>query len=478
MTDPDPFAILADEFDPPPLPPELTSPVAFAEKYSRGRWQRAAHLELIEAACLDCIANAGRLILSVTVRAGKSMFAAEWLPAWLIGKNPDLQVLHATATVDLGRRNSRFARDRLREFGPEVFGVEVAKDSTAADRWTIAGHEGGMLALGVGGAPIGWGGDVIIVDDPYRNYAHAMSPRAREAVQEWWTGTMASRMEPDTAVIVICSRWHHDDLPGFLLREDEGWTELRIPALCDDPDNDPLERVAGESYWPERWTTKRLEQAQREASLLHGDQVWLAQYQQTPRRAAGGMFPEENWQWLDHMPSYASDWVRGWDLAATEGAGDWTASVLIGRMPDGRWVIGDARRGRWSADRVREELRDAAQQDPPGTRIELPQDPGQAGKDQAQQLVRMLAGHAVTKRVQTGSKEVRASGLSAQQRAGNLVLVEGSWNGPFVDELAQFPNGTHDDQVDAASSAFNSIVQTVDVGEAYYDTGGPLTGSR
>src|SRR5690606_29964516 len=92
--------------------------------------------------------------------------------------------------------------------------------------------------------------------------------------------------------------------------------------------------------------------------------------------------------------------------------------------------------------------------------VELPQDPGQAGKDQAQQLVAMLAGRSVTARIQSGSKEVRATGYSAQQQAGNVVLVEGDWNGAWVAEHRGFPRGAHDDQVDAAATAFNFLAGT------------------
>ena len=171
------------------------------------------------------------------------------------------------------------------------------------------------------------------------------------------------------------------------------------------------------------------------------------------------MFPERKWRFMAayEVPDGLA-WVRGWDLAASEGGGDWTVGARMARLPDGRFLIDDVVRGQWEGHRWRQEMQTAAARDPDGTGIELPQDPGQAGKDQAQQLVALLAGYNVSAKPQTGSKEVRAAGYAAQQQAGNLVLVEGGWNGAFVAEHTSFPTGSHDDQVDAGATAFNALV--------------------
>ena len=87
-----------------------------------------------------------------------------------------------------------------------------------------------MLTVGVGGSPIGRGADLLVVDDPVKNYAGRHVPADPPAGQEWWTGTMASRIEPGGAVILIMARWHEDDLAGFLLREDPGRLDRAAPA--------------------------------------------------------------------------------------------------------------------------------------------------------------------------------------------------------------------------------------------------------
>ncbi len=456
---------------PPPPDPRIASPAAFAEAFSRGQWQRAAHLELIEAAVLRGIRLSRNVIIEVSVRHGKSELCSRWTPSWYIGTHPDHRIILATHEADFAGTHGRFVRDTLAEHGPDMFGVRVSPKSEARNRWDIDGRAGGMLTVGVGGSPIGRGANLMIIDDPFGSYEDAMSPLKRKRVREWWTGTMASRVEPNGCVVLIMARWHDDDLAGYLQREDgDNWDVVHLPAIADSAD-DPLGRSIGEPLWPERWDLDELAKKKRTVSLEFGDTVWSAQYQQRPKAPTGGMFPEDRWTFAPAVVHGTTGWVRRWDLAASEDAGDWTAGVLMGRQPDGRTVVADVVRGRWGADDVRTQITSAAATDPAGTRIVIPQDPGQAGKDQAQQLVRMLAGYLVDIERESGSKEVRAGGWSAQQRARNVVLVEGAWNGPFVAEHAMFPLGTHDDQVDAASGALNRLVAKDGKGGGTYRRG-------
>lgn len=457
------FNAAADIFDPPPKPAWWDSPLAFGVETGRGRYKRARHLEVMERECLAAIAAAERLLLEVSIRHGKTQFL-ERLMAWFLGRNPDKRIILGGHHADFAARRGRVVRDLLIEYGPSMFGIRVSRRSESASRWDIEGHAGGMITVGVDGAPIGEGADLMVIDDPLKSFKAAMSPLVRRQVVEWITGTMLSRLEPGATVLMALARWHEDDPGGVLLREspeEAPWRSVRLPAICDDPAEDPMGREEGEALWPERYPLPELEKRRAEMSMRLGPVVWLAQAQQRPTTLDGGMFPESRWGFIRAdelaMRSQGLRWVRSWDLAATEDDGDFTVGVLLTRLPDGRTVAADVRRGRWSAYRVREEIVQAAADDPPGTLVVLPQDPGQAGKDQAQQHVAMLAGHAAIARPQSGSKEVRAAGWSAQQQAGNVLLVASDWNGIFVVEHKGFPRGAHDDQVDAASSGFNEL---------------------
>jgi predicted phage terminase large subunit-like protein len=156
--------------------------------------------------------------------------------------------------------------------------------------------------------------------------------------------------------------------------------------------------------------------------------------------------------------------VRGWDLAASiDKNAAYSAGVKIGRQPDGGFIIVDCRRGRLSAGGVERLMVNTANRDGRRCKISLPQDPGQAGKAQAQYLVRQLAGFIVKSSPETGDKVTRAEPLAAQAEAGNVDILRtgdtsiDAWIEPFLDELCVFPGGQYKDQVDAATRAFAEL---------------------
>jgi predicted phage terminase large subunit-like protein len=196
------------------------------------------------------------------------------------------------------------------------------------------------------------------------------------------------------------------------------------------------------------------------AQLLSGD--WLAQ------PAAGEYFRRGWFKYSQAAPYEVYKRVRAWDLASTDGAGDWTVGVLLSRTASG-WCIENVVRIRQRPSGVEATVLATAKMDPPGTSVHIPQDPGQAGKSQAEAYTRLLAGHAVYSKPITGDKVTRAKPASAQVEAGNVSMVEAPWNKPFLESLEAFPTeGIHDDDVDAFADAFNATLtpaaQLVDLG--------------
>jgi predicted phage terminase large subunit-like protein len=188
--------------------------------------------------------------------------------------------------------------------------------------------------------------------------------------------------------------------------------------------------------------------------LLHGN--WKI------KPESGSYFPSINVTIIPAVPNDVTSWVRRWDLAATEPSEtnpspSATASVLMGKRSDGRIVIANAVNIRKNASIVRETIKAIASQDKANyNRVVtiIPQDPGQAGKDQASSLTKYLLGYRVRSVRETGKKQVRAEPLSAQWQAGNVELVKGDWNKEYLLEMSSFPGSDHDDYVDASSGAF------------------------
>jgi predicted phage terminase large subunit-like protein len=188
----------------------------------------------------------------------------------------------------------------------------------------------------------------------------------------------------------------------------------------------------------------------RRAQLLDGD--WEAAY------GEGKLFHRDWWVHLDAPPACVSR-VRAWDFGATT-AGDATAGALLGDRGPGsipRYVVLDVVTLRGAPHEVRALVRATAERDGRDVVVVVPQDPGQAGVEQAQSYVRDLAGWTTRTRRPTGDKITRAGPLSAQAGARNVAVLRGPWTHPFVGELHAFPDGPHDDQVDAAADAFAEL---------------------
>jgi predicted phage terminase large subunit-like protein len=181
------------------------------------------------------------------------------------------------------------------------------------------------------------------------------------------------------------------------------------------------------------------------------------------RAAAGMYFPREDARILDWMP-HANEvvkWVRSWDLAAseeTEGRDpDWTVGMLCGRKQNGKIVIADVIRVRRKAAAVRSLVRSVAMKDGKDVWIVLPRDPGQAGRDQSESYLQMLAGFTVISRAITRSKTTMAEPAAALWQQGNIEIVREKWNEDLLAELEAFPEGKHDDLVDALSGSVRNL---------------------
>lgn len=173
-------------------------------------------------------------------------------------------------------------------------------------------------------------------------------------------------------------------------------------------------------------------------------------------------FPSDKLNYLDAVPAGIDKTVRAWDLAATKPSNenpgpDWTAGVKMAIDGQGRVIIIHAEAGQLDANEVRNLIRKTAELDQ-NSIVHLPQDPGQAGKEQAASYVKMLKGFKVKTERVTGDKEVRSTGLSAEWQAGNVYMVTDPWNEVFRISMNAFPTkGVHDDYTDASNDAFSAL---------------------
>jgi predicted phage terminase large subunit-like protein len=319
--------------------PDVATPALFARYASGGKWRAARHLMELDRAVVDCLDGrdeARIIVVEMPPRHGKSVYCSQWLPAWFVCTHRDRKVLLASYSADLSRTFGRAARDYLEQHG-HTFGVRVRQDVKSASSWQIAGHDGGMITAGVGGPLTGFGAHLAIVDDPIKNAEEALSDRIREKQIDWFKSTLYSRIEPGGVLLVIQTRWHKEDLAGWIISNARDELQvpvkrLSFPAIAvDDGEPDALGREPGEALWPQRWPVSELEIKRR----MNQGYWWEALYQQRPGVYGNSEWPTEYFGdhiWADEWPDrfeasvVAVDPSKGKDNKR----GDYAAIVFLG----------------------------------------------------------------------------------------------------------------------------------------------------
>lgn len=413
------------------------------------RWELGAHhYKLATALTKVYSGETKRLIINIPPRYSKTEFVVNFI-AWTIGQYPDCEFIYSSYSGRLAAKSSWDCRSIIQhpEYAALFPAVKLRDDSSAKDEWrTTAG--GLVYAVGAGGTITGYGagkmrkgfGGSIIIDDPHKA-DEATSDVMRENVWDWFQGTMESRTNsPDTPIIVIMQRLHMDDLVGRLLRGDNGeeWEILCLPAI----------KADGEALWPFKHTRERLF-AMREASPYN----FSGQYMQQPIPDGGALFNASRIK-IEEVAPAGLQMCRGWDAGATEGGGDPTVGALLGRDSSGIfWILDIARK---QTGEPRAFAKQTAGMDGFSVPISWPQDPGQAGKDQAQSMVRDFAGWSFTTSPETGAKRTRWEPFAAQVNGGNVRMVRAAWNRVLIDEM-ETDGQVHDDQLDALARAFTHL---------------------
>lgn len=425
-------------------------------------------------ACLDrfVCGEIRRLMVFMPPRHGKSEAVSRRLPAYILGRDPDAQIIACSYSATLaGRMNRDVQRiidaPRYHELFPEtrLFSTNVRTVAQGtflrnSDIFEVVGRSGVYQSAGIGGGIAGMGFSYGVIDDPIKNQKEADSAVFREAIWEWYTSTFWTRQAPDACILLTLTRWHEDDLAGRLLelartdpRADQ-WEVLCLPAICEDPDAPYEQRAIGEALWPERYGLDFFAAAKANNARQHA-----AINQQSPRAREGNMFKLKDLLIVDACPREGRR-ARYWDLGGSDSnTADYSVGVLMNDAPDSLFYVEDVERGRWSPRERNERIRLTAEKDRvrygkvetwiervPGLAVEV-----------VDTIVRQLAGYPVKTEMAKQDKTTRADPFADQCEAGNVRVCRAVWNTDYLDELASFPNGKHDDQVDGSSGAFNKL---------------------
>lgn len=377
-----------------------------------------------------------RLMVFIPPRHTKSETVTIRYAAWRIINNPKTRIIIACYSQFLANRFSRAIRRIVR-----AYGVELNPERRAVHEWeTTSG--GGVRAAGVGAGVTGTGADLIIVDDPIKSRKEANSPTYRENLKDWYANDLYTRQEPGCAIIVIQTRWHEDDLSGWLLEESkhggEAWEVVSLPALAEE--NDPLGRKPGEALCPARYDEEALARIKQ---TLKND--FFALFQQRPQSAEGNIFKASWLAYTTELPPFVSV-VQAWDTAMKAGQhNDYSACVTVGLAANGvAYVLNVYRAHLETPDLVKQMQRLYDEYQPNAVLIE-----DKASGTGAYQTLKRLTAMPLIAQPAEGDKEERARLVSPYFEGGKVLLMRGAWNVDFVDELTKFPSAAHDDQVDA-----------------------------
>lgn len=424
-----------------------------------------------------------RLMLFVPPQEGKSTRTACWFPFWRIVADPTLRIAIVSYAQGKAARWGKWIR-RMIEAHPEL-GVELVAGSRAADRFeTTAG--GKILSVGIEGGITGEAVDCLIIDDPVRGRAEAESPTYREAAWEWWESNAMTRASSRFSVVLMLTRWHADDLAGRLLKEESGdWKVVRIPALREDlaPGEEIARGHNGESAYTAEGELISVQNRHagwfRKLKELRSQYVWLSVYAQNPVAAEGNLFHKEDFRfWYrlrpqkgvhDGMSGYrmALDSFDGeicfagnmqrfitMDLAAsTKTSADWTVAAAWGVTSDGRLFLLDVARKRVQEGEHFGILRSLAQV---WNIREVYVEKGFIGSTLVIDATK--GGYSIKPLSPDKDKITRALPAADKVSRGEFFVPQGpEWLGDYLAELAEFPQGAHDDFVDVTSYAVRVI---------------------
>lgn len=435
---------------------------------------------------LDDVANrrSPRLALFMPPRHGKSEIVSDKFPSWALGRYPHMEIMLASYALSLAVDFSRVNRDRILDPSFQQIFPESKVDPKAqgAEIWRTT-KRGGFLAAGVGGPITGRGADIFIVDDPVKNYEEAESETVRESIKNWWRSTARTRLSPGGGVLIIMTRWHDDDLSGYLLRsymeglkegvpeaELEKFDVMSLPALAEEPefidkdwnlyhegdlprDREVLQvRKPGDALHPVRYSLSYLHQTKR----TMGDRMFGALYQQNPVPDSGDFFRADDFRYYTHVPHFGPRPIYfSFDLAISQKhAADWTVGFAAMFNEFGEAVVLDMIRGRWRVAEITDRMVDMI--------ARYRNNIAKVGVEQGtvwlaikEEFLRKLRARGLNIVVDESlkpmvDKRLRARPLQAWMQSGKVKFPAGQpWMDVVRSEMLRFDAGVHDDVVDA-----------------------------
>ena len=430
-------------------------------KFQMPEYQTPAHIKLL-AHKLEEVerGNIKRLAIFMPPRHGKSQLTSQFFPAWYLGRNPSKFVIATTYAQDLADDFGRSVRNQIQdEDYNRIFNdCTLSKDSSSVRRFHTTGS-GVYYAVGAGGAITGRGAHLLLIDDPIKGREDADSDAMRSNLIDWYRSTAYSRLMPGGSIILIQTRWHEDDLAGWILRETshEPWEVIELPAVLDEKASKILKRPKGQALWPEAYDKKRLEEIKKTA----GSREWNSLYMQRPSAEEGNILKRYWWkEWKEDNPPECNYILQSWDTAYTvKSTSDYSAVTTWGIFENNgiqNAILLSARRERWEFPELKSEAIKLYNEFRPAVVLI---DAKASGWSLIQELQR--AGIPITPfNPKKADKKTRAHSVTPLFESGRVWYPSSKyWAEDVINQCAQFPSSNYDDLVDSTTQALMRLRQ-------------------
>ncbi len=398
-----------------------------------------------------------RLLVTIPPRHLKSICASVAFPAWMLGHDPTRRIICASYSTDLATKHARDCRAVMEsDWYRRVFpGTRLDPEKNAELEFATT-RRGFRFATSVGGTLTGRGGNLIIIDDPMKAQ-DAMSEAKRQAVRDWYSNTLYSRLDNkvDDAIVLIMQRLHVDDLAGHIL-DTSDWVHLNMPAIAEAPQR---YRVGDDQFYDRR-IDELIDPLRESAAVLAdlkrtlGSYDFSAQYQQTPAPPGGAMVKRAWFSRYPYLPGYREGdlIVQSWDTAAKATELSDYSVCTTWYMKEEEFYLMDVFRERLDFPMLK---RKVAEQYRRFAGMRMPVRVLIEDKSSGTQLIQELRREKSvrpTAFTPEGDKVMRMHAQSSKVEAGQVYLPDkASWLQDFETEMMQFPNGKFDDQVDSVS---------------------------
>ena len=419
-----------------------------------------------------------RLMVFLPPRSSKSVICSKLFPAWYIGRNPEHEILTVSHSDQLSSDFGRSVRDivNTEEFQKIFRGVALKSDVRAAGKWKT-NQNGTYYAAGVRSQIAGRGAHVAILDDAMSE-EDAISSAGRRFIKEWYPAGLRTRIMPDGAIVIINTRYHYDDLCGWLLKQQEDmsdyeiipWEVVKIPAWLDEEASELLDLPQGHSYFPEWKPDHVLQIDENEIKASNGARYWNALYMQDPTPEEGGLI-KKRWlqDWNESEPPTCDFIIQTYDTAfSTRTTADFSVIQTWGifhlyDQDEGGYedfasnliLLGNIK-GSFEYPELRRLTQKLYNKHKPDVCMV---EKKASGQSLIQDMRR--AGLPVLEYNPDRDKVARVYAASPLMEAGRLWIPKGKkWADDLIEELIRFPNAAHDDQVDALTMAVHYLKES------------------